>query len=267
MVICKTSHPTLAGVEGCKRARCGKGLFVTSTKIAIEGASVVAKGVFNASIFSPLWLRTEELIGDVEMKQSRIDVISRNVTSFSAGWLQCHVTDEGMQFGTVEVEEFPRLRDVAVGVLQLLRHTPIAALGINRDFHMTLDDDRKLHAFGDLLTPKPLWDQVMDFPGMRELTMWGARTDGYDGHVQVQVQPSQRVPHSVYVGYNDHFTLTKMDEPVTSRGAAWELDEAKYPPTPEKNEVILQVLAEEWAVCMDRAEKTANHLYKLAKDA
>ena len=97
-------------------------------KVGLESVTVVIKGSFNPAIFSPLWLRNQGLIGSPEMSEQDIDIISRDIAIFRAGWLSVQVAGDGLQFSTSNMEEAERLRDVAIGALRRLEHLPLQQL-------------------------------------------------------------------------------------------------------------------------------------------
>jgi hypothetical protein len=233
-------------------------------KIGFEGAAVVIKGQFNAAIFTPHWFRDQNLVGSREMEEQQIDLITRDLAVFRMGWLNCQVNAEGLQLSTTEPEEFERLRDAASGVLRILAHTPIAALGLNHDMHFAVDSVEKWHRIGDALTPKAVWEGSLSLPGLRNVTIWGTRPDGYDGRVQVQVEPSLRIPRAIFVSHNDHFTLTFASSKVEVRPEAWEVTEKDLEPTSEKIPVALKILSEEWASSLKRADHVTDMISKLA---
>tara|TARA_R110002051_G_scaffold9732_8_gene37568 strand:- start:4114 stop:4839 length:726 start_codon:yes stop_codon:yes gene_type:complete len=222
--------------------------------IAIEAVTIVIRGAFAPAAFSPLWFREQGLIGDSELANHQIEVITQEFAVFRMGWLQCQISTDGMRLGTEEPEEFERLRDAAVGTLQVLRYTPISALGVNRDFHTTMESVDKWHAIGDALAPKAIWEDVLEVPGMRSVTLWGQRPDQYAGHVQVQVEPSVKLPISIYVSTNDHFELTLETKKIRTRAEGWDLTERAAEPSTQKTHLAITVLLDEWAAILQRAE-------------
>ena len=84
-------------------------------------------------------------------------------------WLQLNVVRDRFQVGTQHAPYFEPLRDLVVGIFSLLRHTPVFALGINREFHFRLDSEAQLHVLGDRLAPKHDWG-LLPKPGMRSLS-------------------------------------------------------------------------------------------------
>lgn len=235
--------------------------------IAIEGLTIVIRGAFNPAIFTPSWFRDQDLIGVTESEAQTIELITREVAVFSMGWLQCHATADALQLSTEEPEEFERLRDVAIGVLRILSHTPLSALGINRDFHTTMKSIDQWHAIGDAIVPKDIWEEDLLLPGMRSATLWGRRSDGYTGHFQVQVEPSVKLPLSVFVATNDHFALTTENREIKSREAAWDIVEEEVEATAAKIPVAIEVLLSCWDDVLSRAEKTRRRVVMLADGA
>ncbi len=224
---------------------------------AVDAVEVVIKGAFNPAIFSPAWLLAEQVIGALEYEDLELNLISRDFAGFRTGWLRCDVTPEACQLSTQEPEEFERLRDAAVTVLRALPKTPIAALGLNRLVHVLVPDLDAWHAIGDRLAPKDIWKDLLEAPGMRTVTVWGVRTDGYTGRIQVQVEPSFRVPRAVFMSVNDHFTLSDATGDVTetrSRDEAWQLGhESEVEVTSAKIAVALELLSNHWQASLSRS--------------
>jgi len=239
---------------------------VISTAREIDGVSVVVKGLFNPAIFSPAWLLSQDLIGSSEYTEAQVDIISRDLAVFRAAWLSCQVTPDAMQISTNDPDEFERARDVAAGVLGVLHHTPIAAMGINREVHLLVPSASRWHGIGDILAPKAAWESALIMPGMRSVTMWGIRPDSYAGRVQVQVEPSLRMPRAVYVAHNDHYILARVDSQPTSREAPWYLEpELDLEPTADKLEVALSILADDWHSSLERANEVVSLIAKLGQ--
>lgn len=237
---------------------------MADVRVGFETVAVVVKGSFNPSIFSPLWLRQQGLIGSPELGEQDIDIITRDFASFRAGWLAVQVATDALQLATTDLEETERLRDVAVGILRTLEHTPIAAVGINREVHFRVDSLERWHEIGDILVPKEHWQDSLKLPGMRSVTIWGARPDEYAGRIQVQVEPSMRIPQAVFVGCNDHFDLVLAPSgPVVTRDQAWNLEAEPLIPSADKIPVGIKVLSEEWMASMKRAEQYVQKVSRL----
>ena len=86
-----------------------------------------------------------------------------------------------------------QIRDLALGILRSLPHTPVQRIGINHLAHFPVESEGVWHRLGHALTPKELWEEVLEKPGMLSLTIQGQRTDDYSGSVNVTVQPSSVV--------------------------------------------------------------------------
>src|SRR5262249_39573960 len=156
-------------------------------------------------------------------------------TAFRLPWCDVRVTREKLTIITAQDPYFERLRDVMLGLFSLLRHTPVRAIGINHEAHYQADSDDRWHKFGNLVAPKDIWKNVLDAPGLTNLSVEEQkRRDGRAGHVGCQIQPSGRFNPGIFVMINDHYDLSTADKP----GGADEL---------------LEILEKSWVASVNRA--------------
>jgi hypothetical protein len=201
----------------------------------IRGVSIVLLGHFTPVIFQPLWFSTQNLLSKSEAEAAQVELIHPRATIFSANWLQVNVIEDRFQAATAQVPYFEMLRDLVSGAFQVLNQTPVQALGINCDFHFPLGSEERWHGFGHKVAPKELWSKTLKSPGLLSLTMTSLRSDEYEGHIQVRVEPSIRVRFGVYINVNDHYQLAKAQE--IQAGTAG----------------VVSILASKWQESMDRA--------------
>lgn len=222
----------------------------------IDGLSIVIRGNLNPAIFSPAWLFYQKLIGKEEFDNVEVELITSQIALFTPSWFSIQVTPDRLALTTVEPDEFERLRDLAVGILNLLPHTPIGALGINRDVHIKLESEADWHLVGDSLLPKEHWT-MLALPGMRTISVEGVRPDLFAGRVVVQVEPSVRIENGIYMSHNDHFDLKRQHSVPKNRRRLAELileqDEAEN--SEGKLDIALEVLNEGWNYSMTRARE------------
>jgi hypothetical protein len=238
----------------------------TKTDVALDAVSVVVKGQFNAAIFSPAWMLHENIIGTPEYAKAQVEIVTRDFASFSADWLQCQVTPDTFQVSTTEPDEFERVRDVAVGVLTTLSHTPVAAVGINRDRHFASRNRDQYHAIGDELVPKEFWESLLRLPVTRSVVIWGERPDKYGGRVQIQVEPSFRFLGHVALAHNDHFDLQIVEKQATTRDEAWTMS-LESPSQVEASAgnipIVTEILTSEWVASMNRSDDVMHALMRI----
>jgi hypothetical protein len=233
-----------------------------------EGVQIVVRGNFNPAIFSPGWLLANGLIGKEESEDVRPEAIVPQVSVFEVAWLRCEVTNDRLAISTQSTQEFERLRDIAVGILSTLSHTPVALLGINRFYHLRYADAGAWHRVGDRLTPKEIWDEVLVLPGMRDLTIEAVRPDEFAGHIQVTIQPSNMVPLGVFMNHNDHFVLKTVDSQPETREefADPELAERRsVEPSAELIPFATKILNTKWNDSMDRAWEILSKIWSLGR--
>jgi hypothetical protein len=122
-------------------------------------------GRFNPSIFTPDWLERNELIGSEDADKARdrgTMVVTRQISRFETDWFVLQVTDQQFSITSNGVLT-PGVKDLAVGALSLLPHTPVTALGINFFAHYKIGLISDFHKIGDALAPKNIWKEL--FPG------------------------------------------------------------------------------------------------------
>lgn len=178
--------------------------------------SVVTVGKFNPSIAQPSWFASEGLITKAEADAAQIEVIHPEVSDFTVlssegAALRVQVLRERLYIATEDARLFEMTRDLGVGILTLLRHTPVSKLGINYDCHVNMPSDDARNALGRRLAPPDPWNDVLRSPALLSLSMKSARADNLEGHVAVKVEPSPRLPFGVLVAVNDHFDITGPD--------------------------------------------------------
>jgi hypothetical protein len=211
----------------------------------IQAANVVLLGPFNPAIFHPSWLASYNLIRRQEAEAAEIQIIHPNVAAFTVEWLQIKVTEDQFQASTTLEAYYETLRDLVIGILEVLSRPPIAHMGINREFHYLSPSVDVWHSIGYRLAPKQDWEGVLEQPKMRSLTMQGVRPDPFKGYIQTKVEPSPRVEPGIFVQINDHYELgTSSNESLTG------------------SDRVIQILSEQWSESMQRslsiAEKVAS---------
>jgi hypothetical protein len=177
-------------------------------------------GSFNPRIFQPAWFAAEGLIRKAEADEATIEVIHPEVVSFHTELFHVQVVADRFAASTGNPSFYEPIRDLVVGTFRILSHTPVYALGLNRDGHFRVDSAEAWHALGNRLVPKEPWDNLLEKPGMRSLTVEGVRPDGRKGYIRVRVEPSVKVlPHGVYVAVNDHYEVQDKAEALGCREA------------------------------------------------
>ncbi len=135
------------------------------------------------------------------------------------------------------------LRDLLFGTFRILRHTPVQKIGLNTHAHYRLPTEDAWHDFGHLLAPKDdLWAPILDKPGTLALTIQGERSDEYDGHIRVKVEPSMQVTYGIFIETNDEYRRMDADS------AGW----------------IEDVLTKHWESSRLQAERIRSHIVQTA---
>lgn len=206
-------------------------------QLDIQGVNIVLRGHFNPAIFHPSWFAAQELIRQKEADTAEIQLVTPEAAIFNADWLQIHIVRNRFRAGTTQEPYYEPLRDLVVGVFSFLSHTPVSAMGINRDFHFRLESEKTWHEIVHRLAPKQYWDDLLY--GSRMLRMEWKRPDNFDGYLRVILESPLLIQYEVFLAVNDHYQLVK--------------------PSAGSNE-ISGILTEQWSESMERSLRIAQEI-------
>lgn len=231
-------------------------------ELASDTMAVVVLGEFDPLLLTPRWLRQADLIAAEDYDSYDTEVISPNVTSVKFGSIHLKVLTTTLEVTTEAAADLEVARDLAAGILLSKGAPRVSAMGINRMVHFPAELEG-YHAVGDTLTPKDVWDGVLHLPGMLNLSIVGARDDGYGGNVNVQVQPSALIRPGVFVSVNDHYTLTRV-APITDRNALLDPETTDSRQSAEKVPVAAKILTEGFSASRVRAQSIIDRVASLS---
>lgn len=183
-------------------------------------STTVVVGEFNPAIFTPDWLERNKLIGEGDAAVAREGragsqlLVSHQVTSFETEWFTLQVLDKQFTLASKEVLS-PAFKDLAVGIFQLVSHTPVRAMGLNFTGQFKLNNLEEQHKVGDVLAPKDIWNTLYPeefYVGLENLTMriqHGSRKDGPDTNDEkrITLQRSSNIKTGISLSFNDHHDL------------------------------------------------------------
>lgn len=190
--------------------------------------TIVFLGQFNPAIFTPAWFGWHELLPVGMVESAELQTAQPRVTSFRADWLELQVLANRF---TVKTTQSPsvRLRDLVMRIFgEQLPHTPISAMGINRNVQFLVGDFRERDRIGRRLAPTAAWgewgaelDPDAERGGMVSLTMRQVNIpDRPRGdQINVTVGPWDEGPDNrgVSILANDHHTLNEPDGRTATR--------------------------------------------------
>jgi hypothetical protein len=195
----------------------------------ILSSTIVALGDFNPAIFSPDWLEKNGLVGKADADTAREGsreqqlLVSHQASTFETKWFGLQVLENQFILSSKDALS-PALKDLAVGIFQLVPHTPIRALGLNFQAHFKMTNEDEYHRIGDVLAPKGIWNSLYpeDSAGLGNITIriqhWkrGDPEPKSKDHKNIALQPSNVLKMGVYMSYNDHHDIITSAEDRTS---------------------------------------------------
>jgi hypothetical protein len=190
----------------------------------IDGLVLVLVGNFNPAIFQPAWLGRHGLASEAEVEQAAIELIRPDIVLYGLGPFRFTVQLDRFQAETLQPDQAYRMRDLVSGIFGVLKETPIRQMGINRMMHFKMSSEEEWHRVGNQLAPKPVWEKIMDKPGMISVAVKGQRSGAKSKFVQIRAEPSTQVKPGVFVQTTEHYeeeTASTMWVPEVLE-ASWE---------------------------------------------
>lgn len=203
------------------------------------GKNIQVLGHFNPPLFVPRWFADVGLLPEAEATAAG-EFIHEEVAQFNTDWVTVSVTKDRMAVSTTRLSHIEPLRDLVVGTLDLLSHTPTSVFGINHDFLLDFEDRESFDEFGWTLVPPTNWPEL-NRPGMALTMLQGVRQDEREGYVRVKVEPFLDGQLRVVVGVNDHYQV-----------------EAAHASTATPK--IVQIIAERWFDSIEEADRICESL-------
>lgn len=181
-------------------------------KPSIVSLSIVLLGDFNPLIFQPSWLAKNELIQEHEGEGNAIQVMHKELVRLDLEWVQIEVTPDRVELKSDSQPYFEVVKDLSISIFNILKNTPIKALGINHIFHFQLDK-ASYQEFGNRLSPLSNWEGILNDAKIARLeVIENERSDGLKGTYRVRIEPSDRLnPNGLIVNTNDHFAVKDME--------------------------------------------------------
>lgn len=177
-----------------------------------DEAIIVVVGTFNPSIFQPEWFRKHEFLTEVDAEAATNSpdlVLANDVAQVITPWLRWQALRRKLDVRTHDPSRFQDIRDLVVSVLELLEHTPVTGLGINRSLHFQMPTREAANLVGDRLGPKAPWSGTIKEPGLLSLQMRGHNPDGIGSSYIVTLSVSSRLPApAIAIDTNAHYDLT-----------------------------------------------------------
>jgi hypothetical protein len=220
-----------------------------------SNVSIVLVGRLNASIFHPAWFLANGLISQNDFDNSVVDVIHRDLSMFNINdWLRVQVTQDRFLAETNEPLCI-RLHDLVISTFrEMLVHTPIFKMGINRRVHFSVGDEETRNSIGKMLAPQKAWGEWAESiegkdkgkrGGMTSLSMSQVDLEDREGgHLQAKVEPSPLVKNrsGIFVEMNDHYEIS--DDEIASSIPMMGILEKQFDISIKRSEwVIDQIMA------------------------
>jgi hypothetical protein len=138
-------------------------------------------------------------------------------------------------------------------------------MGINRSAHFKVDTLERWHGIGDSLVPKAFWEDFLELPGTRTLTLWAVRPDKWAGRIQVTVEPSTQVELGIYLAHNDHYDLADVESQPSNREAVAS-PVGEVAPRADRIPIALDILRDDFQASIARSDELIRRIAEVGVD-
>jgi len=192
----------------------------------LGSVSIVLIGNFNPAIFQPAWLAKHDLISSQAAETAQIGIVHPELTSFGIeGSFTLQVERERFAIDRT-IAPFIVISDMACKIFEeLLPHTPIKKLGINRLIHFDAGSPEIRDRIGERLAPREPWGEWGTLVssgegrlhgGLRAITMIQNNvSDRPAGWIQAKLEPSLRIKggrSGIFMEVNDHYEVSAAED-------------------------------------------------------
>jgi hypothetical protein len=189
-----------------------------------SSAGIRLTGKFNPAIFTPDWLAKPDLVGESVNPAAEIKLIHPEVAVLESEWFRLTVTKERFSVDTTEAPLI-RIADLTGRIFgNILIHTPIWHLVINRSVHFSAGTEGVQHQIGRVLAPLEPWgwwgeriEKASRRSGLARLTMESSIEEkAFDRSVVVSVSPSQKIRPGIgiHVDVDDRYGLPSAEKTI-----------------------------------------------------
>ena len=207
--------------------------------------SIVFLGEFNPSIIQPFWLAEKELIREGEADSAKIELIHNDLVRFELDWVRFEIVKQRFELRSSKEPYFEAVRDLAISIFEILKETPLNAVGINHIKNFSLRTEKEYNDIGNRLAPFKNWNNFFSDPKLLQLEMVDLkRKDKLYGNFRVKVSASDanlNIRYGVAFNINDHYTIS--------------------PGSKGRNGEIVKILSEQWKLSMENATEVIESVW------
>ncbi len=172
------------------------------------------------------------------------------VVAFGLEWADLEVDHDRLEVTSTPTSGTPeQVRDLALGAIEVLDHTPIYGVGLQFFGDFALEDQAARDKLGWTLVPPGPFEGHLAGAGMRSLQMAGRRSpedSGRDG-LLVTIEPSASIaPNGVFLAVLDQYDVARSSEPNV--GSSFAID----------------CIKSQWESSLKRAEAITSEIFSAA---
>lgn len=187
-----------------------------------DHVSAVLIGSFNPSIFHPSWLALNNLISSEAFEAADLQVSHPDISRFDANFMSFDIQKTRISI-RCEADKDGLVFDMVMSIFgNLLTHSPVSRVGINRTVDLLCGTEQKRDELGKRMAPQSAWGSWGEeialgdgglHGGMQRLVMRQIpRHDGRKGHFQADLQPLSSSSDAIRLDFNSELVVDELEE-------------------------------------------------------
>lgn len=180
-----------------------------------EELSLVILGSFNPVIITPHWLSGKGLIRESEADSADVRIIHQEVVDFSLDWISFDITQTKLVIKCTKSPFFEVARDLIVGILTILKETPITSYGFNFQSTIGLKTEERYYEIGNKLSPLSTWSSFLENPRLQRIDIvQKVSKDAKNGRVLITIFATEdlSIKYGVVINVNDHYDFNEKEK-------------------------------------------------------
>lgn len=217
----------------------------------INGLSIVLLGNFNPVIFQPYWFATKKLIREEEGTNATINIIHPTICQFQLDWATFSIEQDKFSVIATNESYFESVKDLIISTFDILKETPIWALGINHTYNFKVDNEDQYKKFGQWLYNYQIWkSNIEEGGGLLTLEIFRPKKENGDfGTQRIRVTPSDlhfsRL--GISIDFNNHIQIyEKLTSQISSAKNIISMLETNWKSTSNNTKSIVKDIWEQF---------------------
>ncbi|GAB1353179.1 hypothetical protein MASR1M12_19130 [Erysipelotrichia bacterium] len=174
--------------------------------------TIVVVGNFDPRFFHPRVLERESLLSPDLADELEPRVIMGDVSDLASSNLQILTYRDRLTVSAFKESCFESIKDFCMNLIRSINFVEPSMLGVNSHHIFKSSSVEDWHRVGDVLAPKSHWNNLINAPGLKSISLASDRDDLHKSsliNVSVDATSFEDCPNCIGLSFNHHSTLAE----------------------------------------------------------